>query len=105
MKLNKNIKRYCPHCKKHTKQVISTATKKDRSALKLKTIYAKKRISGRSVQAVLAALEDCQAKKFCGQQAEKYYGLALEELEKLPIRKEYIGHYTDIAHFLIRRDF
>jgi len=34
MKLNKNIKRYCPKCKKHTKQVISTAKKKDRSALK-----------------------------------------------------------------------
>lgn len=34
MKLNKNIKRYCPKCKKHTKQVISAAKKKDRSALK-----------------------------------------------------------------------
>jgi len=34
MKLNKNIRRYCKFCKKHTKQVIATAKKKDRSSLK-----------------------------------------------------------------------
>jgi geranylgeranyl diphosphate synthase type I len=78
---------------------------KDKIALKLKGIYAKKRINGRAVRTVLNALEDCQAKKFCEEQAEKYYGLALKELEKLPVRKEYTGHYADIAHFLIKRDF
>jgi len=78
---------------------------KNKSALKLKSTYTKNRISGRSVRTVLAALEDCQSKKFCQDQAEKYYILALEELEKLPIRKEYMGHYSDIARFLIKRDF
>lgn len=34
MKITKNINRYCKHCKKHTKQVISVAKKRDRSSLK-----------------------------------------------------------------------
>lgn len=34
MKLTKNIKRYCPFCKKHTDQVISIAKKKERGSLK-----------------------------------------------------------------------
>lgn len=34
MKLNKNIKRYCKFCGKHTKQVISIAKKRERSSLK-----------------------------------------------------------------------
>ena len=34
MKINKNIRRYCKYCKKHTKQVISIAKKRDRSSLK-----------------------------------------------------------------------
>lgn len=32
MKLPKQTKRYCPHCKKHTAQSISTAKQKSRSA-------------------------------------------------------------------------
>ncbi len=34
MKMNKNIKRYCKFCGKHTKQVISIAKKRERSSLK-----------------------------------------------------------------------
>lgn len=34
MKLNKNTRRYCPHCKKHTPQVISIARKRERSSLR-----------------------------------------------------------------------
>lgn len=34
MKINKNINRYCKHCKKHTKQVISIAKKRERGSLK-----------------------------------------------------------------------
>ena len=78
---------------------------KDKVALKLKGIYSKKRISGRAVKTVLTALGDCQAQKFCEEQAENYYGLALKELEKLPVKKEYAGHYAEIAQFLIKRDF
>ena len=32
MKLPKETTRYCPHCKKHTTQVIATAKQKSRSA-------------------------------------------------------------------------
>ncbi len=32
MKLPKETKRYCPHCKKHTEQVIAVAKQKSRSA-------------------------------------------------------------------------
>ena len=34
MKIAKNIRRYCKYCKKHTKQVISQAKKRDRGSLK-----------------------------------------------------------------------
>jgi len=32
MKLPKETKRYCPHCKKHTSQLIATAKQRSRSA-------------------------------------------------------------------------
>lgn len=32
MKLPKEIKRYCPYCRKHTDQVVATAKQKSRSA-------------------------------------------------------------------------
>ncbi len=32
MKLPKETKRYCPHCKKHTAQIVSTAKQKSRSS-------------------------------------------------------------------------
>ncbi len=32
MKLPKETKRYCPHCKKHTPQVVATAKQKARSS-------------------------------------------------------------------------
>ena len=34
MKISKNIRKFCKFCKKHTKQVISTAKKRDRGSLK-----------------------------------------------------------------------
>jgi len=43
MKLNKNTKRYCKHCKKNTKHVISIAKKKERSALKKGSLQRLKR--------------------------------------------------------------
>jgi geranylgeranyl pyrophosphate synthase len=78
---------------------------KGKNAVKLKGIYIKKRISGRAVNIVLDLLEDCGARKFCKDQAEKYYKPAMEEPEKLPVRKEYEGNYREVAQFLIKRDF
>lgn len=34
MKLTKNVRKHCKFCKKHTKQIISMAKKRDRSSLK-----------------------------------------------------------------------
>lgn len=33
MKVNKNIKRYCPHCKKHTEQKVNQNKKKNPGSL------------------------------------------------------------------------
>ena len=76
-----------------------------KQAERLRAIYARSSISPRAVNSVLSILEECGAGDFCREEARKYYRLALRELEGLPARKEYAGHYKEIARFLIGRDF
>lgn len=76
-----------------------------RETSRLISIYKRKRITDRGVAAVLNILEKCNARDFCREQAEKYYSMALDEMEKLPIKKGSLCHYSEIAEFLIKRDF
>jgi geranylgeranyl diphosphate synthase, type I len=91
--------------KKKSLPIVFCMQEGSKEADKLKAIYKKSRISPRAVNSVLAMLEERGARDFCREEARKYYELAINELEGLPVRKEYAGHYKEIARFLIRRDF
>jgi len=49
MKLPKETNRYCPHCRKHTKQIISTAKQKARSATRPLSRGSKARVKLRGL--------------------------------------------------------
>jgi geranylgeranyl diphosphate synthase type I len=72
---------------------------------RLLSVYKKRKINDRAVAAVLDILEKSGARGFCSRQAVKYYEMALDEMERLPIRKESVSHYREIAGFLINREF
>jgi len=76
-----------------------------RDALKLSEIYAGEKIGDNGVDTVLKILEACNVREFCQKRAEKYYHLALDELKGLPVKREYLKYYREIAGFLINRDF
>jgi len=50
MKLPKEINRYCPYCKKHTKQLVATAKQKSRSATRPLSRGSPTRIKLRSLE-------------------------------------------------------
>ncbi|MCD4670438.1 MAG: polyprenyl synthetase family protein [Actinomycetia bacterium] len=68
-------------------------------------IYKEKSIDDGNVATVLGFLEKAGARDYCREQAEKYYRMALNEMESLPIKKEFVGRYSQLAEFLIKRDF
>ena len=72
---------------------------------RLLKIYRKGRVNDRGVAAVLKNLEETGARHFCQRQAEKYYEMAIGEMKKLPIRKEFPIDYRQLSEFLIKRDF
>ena len=52
MKLPKETQRYCPHCKKHTKQIVSIAKQKSRSSAHPLSRGSPSRIKARSLQGI-----------------------------------------------------
>src|SRR3989344_6631893 len=48
MKLPKETKRYCPYCRKHTTQVVSTAKQKSRSSAHPMSRWGNGRVKSRS---------------------------------------------------------
>ena len=57
------------------------------------------------VAVVLKNLEEIGARYFCRRQAEKYYAMAIGEIEKLPIKSQFHEDYRQLSEFLIKRDF
>ena len=72
---------------------------------KLASAYRKKKISQRNVNNILIYLEKVKAREFCEEMAIKYYGLALKQIEELPIAPVMRGNFEEIAQFLVKRDF
>ncbi len=68
-------------------------------------IYRRNRASGRGVAAVLKNLDEIGARYFCQGQAKKYYGMAISEIDKLPIKSQFYADYRQLSEFLIKRDF
>lgn len=52
MKIPKETKRYCPHCRKHTLQIVSTAKQKSRSATHPMSRGSPARIKARGLQGI-----------------------------------------------------
>ena len=52
MKLPKEMNRYCPYCKKHTSQIVSTAKQRARSATHPMSRGSPSRIKLRSLQGI-----------------------------------------------------
>ncbi len=52
MKLPKEIRRYCPYCRKHTEQLVATAKQKSRSAAHPLSRGSPTRIKARGLQGI-----------------------------------------------------
>lgn len=68
-------------------------------------IYKSVKINKKQMSSVLQYLEEVEAEKFCEKKCHYYYELAINEIKKLPISKEYFQSYNEIADFLLIRDF
>jgi len=68
-------------------------------------IYRRSRVNDRGVAVVIRNLEEIGARYFCEKQAKEYYEMAIGEIEKLPIRKQFPADYRELSEFLIKRDF
>ena len=43
--------------------------------------------------------------EFCKRTAQNYHKLAMDELEKLPVKNGWSVQFREVAEFLLKRDF
>ncbi|MCJ7471854.1 MAG: polyprenyl synthetase family protein, partial [Actinobacteria bacterium] len=91
--------------KKSLPIVLCLQESDEKGKKQLLKIYRKNKVSDRGVTIVLKNLEEIGAKYFCQRQAEKYYEMAISEIEKLPIKSQFPADYRQLSEFLIKRDF
>ena len=91
--------------KKSLPIVLCLQESDEKGKSQLLKIYRKSKVNDRGVAVVLKSLEETGARYFCQRQAKKYYEMAIGEMEKLPIRKEFPADYRQLSEFLIKRDF
>lgn len=71
----------------------------------LKAVYQAADFGERDLSTVMSALEAADARGFCLRVAESYKRKALEIVEALPFDAEFTREFSDVAEFLLERDF
>jgi geranylgeranyl diphosphate synthase, type I len=72
---------------------------------KLLKIYTKKTITDSDMEKILMMLDEYKAREISNEKADMYYKMALDDLKKLPVKREKLKDYKSILNFLNDRDF
>ena len=72
---------------------------------KLLKIYAKKTLTDSDMEKILIILDEYKAEEISNGKADMYYKMALDDLKKLPVKREKLKDYESILNFLNGRDF